>query len=62
MWRARGQGRGTWLLIGEDSGTKVGLSARPSRPELMVCTARSERAQLRSNTWRIASTDVQASV
>jgi hypothetical protein len=62
MGRAGGQGRGMGLLIGESSGMGAGLSARSSRPELVACAAWSERAQLRSNMWRIASAHVQAPV
>ena len=41
---AGGQGRGSGHLIGEDSGTATGWSARPSQPTLVACPARSERA------------------
>jgi hypothetical protein len=63
MGRAGGQGRGLGLLIGEGSGMELG--ARSRQPELVACAARSERApecQLRSNTWRNASSHVQAPV
>jgi hypothetical protein len=50
------------LLISEGLGMGAGLSAWSSRPELVACAARSERAQLRSNTWRITSAHVQAPV
>jgi hypothetical protein len=59
--RAGGQGRGSGLLMGEVSGAGVRWSARPSRPTLVACAAqRSECAQDRSNTWRMASARVQA--
>jgi hypothetical protein len=59
---AGGQGRGSGLLIWQVSGTGVGWSARSSRLRLVVCVARSERAQLASNMWRMAFAQVQASV
>jgi hypothetical protein len=60
--RARGQGQGSGLLIVEVSSMGAGWSARLSRPRLMACVAWSEYTQLASNTWRIASARVQASV